>query len=213
MSPMNSHRPPTRRLAGFLRRLRRNQDGVAALEFAWVAPAMIVLYLGSVELHYAMSASRRVTDLASATADLVAQSSDITGGMDGIFDAAALYLNPFGTSTLKITVTSICHDKDDNGRVDWSANYANGGVRTYGHGQTVTLPSDESGTPMLTTRGTSLVLAEVEYGYSSHIANFIDDLTFADHYFLRPRLTDTPSVINTEAGGSPDGCAAAEFMN
>lgn len=203
----------TRRFKGLLRRMRRNEDGVAALEFAWLAPVMIMLYVGAVELHFALSASRRVTDLASAAADLVAQTSDITSGMDKIFDAAALYLEPFGTDTLKITVTSICHDYNDNGRVDWSANYEKGGVHTYSHGQSIDLPSDEGGTPLLTTRGSSLVLAEVEYTYIRPHGWFVTNDKFADHYYLRPRLTQTASVINRDAGGAELGCAAPEFRS
>jgi len=205
-SQNHPRRPSARRLAGFLRRLRRNEDGIAALEFAWVAPIMIALYLGAVELHFALSASRRVTDLASATADLVAQSTDITGGMDNIFNAASLYLQPFGTDTLKITVTSICHDKDDNGRVDWSANYSGGGVHSYAHGDTVDLPSDGSGDALLTTRGTSLILAEVEYTYTSPMGNYVHNAVYADHYYLRPRSSENPYVVNTGSGGSSNGC-------
>ena len=201
---------------GFTRlihRLKRNEEGVAALEFALIAPIMITLYMGSVELHHALSADRRVTDLAGATADLVAQSSDISGKMDNIFDAASIYLKPYGVENLRITVTSICHDKDDKGRVDWSSNYENGGVNTYSHMDEIPLPLDDSDNPVLTIKGTSLIFAEVQYEYTSPLGKYVNATTLSDHYYLRPRLKETPSVINTDAGGSAEGCAHDDFMS
>lgn len=196
-----------------MRRLRRNEQGVAALEFAMIAPIMITLYMGSIELHHALSADRRVTDLAGAAADLVAQSSEITSAqMTNIFDAASTFLKPYGVANLKITVTSICHDKDDKGRVDWSANYTNGGVHSYSHMDLIDLPLDDDGNPVLTIRGTSLILAEVSYDYTSPLGKYVHNTILSDHYYLRPRLKETPSVINTDAGGSPDGCANSDFQ-
>ena len=196
-----------------IRRLKRNEEGVAALEFALIAPIMITLYMGSVELHHALSADRRVTDLAGATADLVAQSSDISGQMTNIFDAASTYLKPYGVEKLRITVTSICHDKDDKGRVDWSANYEHGGVNTYSHMDIIDLPVDDDDNPVLTIKGTSLIFAEVQYEYTSPLGRYVNATTLSDHYYLRPRLNDTPSVINTDAGGSDEGCSHADFMS
>ena len=196
-----------------IRRLKGNEEGVAALEFAMIAPIMITLYMGSVELHHALSADRRVTDLAGATADLVAQSSDISGQMDNIFDAASTYLKPYGVENLKITVTSICHDKDDKGRVDWSANYTNGGVNTYSHMDEIPLPLDDADNPVLTIKGTSLIYAEVEYAYTSPLGKYVNSTVLSDHYYLRPRLKETPSVINTDAGGAAEGCAHDDFMS
>jgi Flp pilus assembly protein TadG len=204
-----------RRIARFV---KNENKGVAALEFALIAPVMITLYIGSVEFYRAFSADRRVTDLASAAADLVAQSADMTSDkMNNIFDAASTYLKPFGIDKLKITITSICHAKDasDNemGKVDWSANFNQGagGVHSYNHGDNIALPKDSGGNPVLTIQGQSLIFAEVEYEYTSPLGKYVNHLTLSDKYYLRPRLRETPSVINEDAGGAQKGCAAAEF--
>jgi len=201
-----ARKSPLSRIAAMI---GRDRKGVAALEFALIFPLMLTLYMGSVELFFALSASRRVTDLASAAADLTAQSANISSeDMDNIFKAASNFLKPYGIDNLKITVTSICHDKDDKGRVDWSANYNEGagGVHDYSHGDEIDLPLDDNDEPVLTIRGTSLILAEVEYEYTSPLGKYVHQTTLADHYYLRPRLKETPSVINTDAGGDPDGC-------
>lgn len=194
-------------------RLKRNEQGVAAIEFAMIAPIMLTLYMGGVELHHALSADRRVTDIAGATADLVAQSSDISGQVDTIFEATSNYLKLYGVNSLRITVTSICHDKDDKGRVDWSANYTHGGVHSYSHMDLIDLPLGSDNNPILTIRGTSLIFAEVSYSYTSPLGKYVHNTILSDHYYLRPRLKETPSVINTDAGGSPDGCGSSDFMD
>ncbi len=51
----------------------RDARGVSAVEFALIAPVMITLLLGSVELSDVMIADRKATSVASTTADLVAQ--------------------------------------------------------------------------------------------------------------------------------------------
>ncbi len=209
----NSHKTAIRAYTRLVARLKRDNKGVAAVEFALIAPIMVTLYMGSVELHHALSADRRVTDLAGATADLVAQSSDISGQMDNIFDAASTYLKPYGVDNLSITVSSICHAGDDTGRIDWSSNYVNGGVKNYSHMDVVPLPLDADDKPVLTIKGTSLILAEVTYQYTSPLGKYVNSMTLSDHYYLRPRLKETPSVLNTSAGGSINGCANSDFSD
>ncbi len=208
-----SHKTAINAYKKFITRLKRDNKGVAALEFALIAPIMVTLYMGSVELHHALSADRRVTDLAGATADLVAQSADISGQIDNIFDAASTYLKPYGVENLHITVSSICHAGDDTGRIDWSANYVNGGVKSYARMEVVPLPLDADDKPVLTIKGTSLILAEVSYEYTSPLGKYVNSMTLSDHYYLRPRLKETPSVLNEGAGGSVDGCANSDFSD
>ncbi|MAC38359.1 MAG: pilus assembly protein TadE, partial [Oceanicaulis sp.] len=56
-----------------LHRFWRDCRGLSAVEFALIAPVMILLYLGAVDLSLVLSIDRKVTSAASALADLVAQ--------------------------------------------------------------------------------------------------------------------------------------------
>ena len=47
--------------------------GMAAIEFALIVPIMGVMFIGAVELSQAITVDRRVTQIASSTADLVAR--------------------------------------------------------------------------------------------------------------------------------------------
>ncbi len=106
-------------------RLRRDDRGVAAVEFALLLPLMITLYIGSTEITQGVLASRKMAILSRSLSDLVAQqpsgitSPCTTAGlcdttMTSIFSAASAIMSPFstaalgdGTSTLTMTVSGV----------------------------------------------------------------------------------------------------------
>jgi Flp pilus assembly pilin Flp len=51
----------------------RNQDGIAAIEFAFIFPIMILMFFGLVDLTNLISTSRKVTNASSLIADMVGQ--------------------------------------------------------------------------------------------------------------------------------------------
>jgi len=65
----------------FLQRFHKSEDGVSAIEFAFILPVMVVMFLGVVEVSNYVMAARRVASVASTAADLVAQDTFI--GDDG----------------------------------------------------------------------------------------------------------------------------------
>ena len=54
-----------------LRRFARAHEGLAALEFALIAPIMVFLLFGSVELLDALNANQRAQNTTSSLADVV----------------------------------------------------------------------------------------------------------------------------------------------
>ena len=63
----------TRRIATAIALYRRDSRGVAAIEFAMIVPIMSAMFIGAVEVSQAITVDRRVTQVASSTADLVAR--------------------------------------------------------------------------------------------------------------------------------------------
>ena len=49
-----------------IRGLRYNEQGISAVEFALIAPLLITLYLGAIELSLLMEADRRVTQTSAS---------------------------------------------------------------------------------------------------------------------------------------------------
>lgn len=162
------------------RRFRRDQRGVSAIEFAFIFPLMVTMYLGAVDISMVLTADRKITALASTAADLVAQAETLNAAQLGdIYDAASEILSPLPTEGLTIVVTSIELDEDDDPAVDWS-DAENGSPRTSVND--LTIPAG------MIDAGGSVILAEVTYQYDSIITAFIgQNFELSDRFFLRPR--------------------------
>jgi len=164
-----------------LSRILCDQRGVAAVEFALIAPVMILTYCGLAELSIAMMAERRAAHSASVVADLVAQSGTIsTTDLTDIYSVGDAIMAPFPASTLKMRITSVTADSNAVPKVSWS----------QGHGLTaLTKTSTVSGFPAnLLTAGDSVIQADVQYTFTSPLQYVIPaPLVFKDTYYLRPR--------------------------
>jgi len=175
-----------RRMSPLLRRLRafgRDRGGVSAVEFALVAPFLILLYFGLAELAQGMMAQRRVSHAASAVGDLVAQTDHLTNaGKDDIFAAASNIVSPFPTAPLKLRITSITGNAQGAPRVDWSDGSV--GLAAYAHCAVV--PGFPEG--LITAAGENVIMAEATYQYTSQVAKVLPNgLSFNDKFYLRPR--------------------------
>jgi Flp pilus assembly protein TadG len=160
---------------------RRDRRGVSAVEFALIAPVLILTYFGLAELSSAMMAQRRASHSASAIGDLVAQSTTVTtANLTDMFSAATTILSPFPTSTLKLRVTSITGDKNGAPQVDWSR----------AQGTDISALTSVTGLPtgLISAKGDNVIMAESTYTYNSTFAFLLKNgLTFTEKFYLKPR--------------------------
>ncbi len=101
----------------------RDDRGVSVVEFALIAPLLILLLWGSLAFSSSYTLWRRVALVASSSADLVARCNDVNNAdLDDIRAAAALILRPFATDADNPTVQFVSASKDgnDNIVIDWS---------------------------------------------------------------------------------------------
>jgi Flp pilus assembly protein TadG len=163
------------RLPGFA----GDQRGVSAIEFAMLAPVMIALYFGVVEISQGIAAQRKVTMTARTIADLVSQTQNATDTyVTNALNAATAVMAPFPDSKLKITVSSIAI-ANGTATVSWSET-KNGTARAKG--STVALDA------ALAIDGGTLIWSEVEYAYTPAIGYVISGtLTMKDRLYMRPR--------------------------
>jgi Flp pilus assembly protein TadG len=79
-----------------IRGLRYNEQGISAVEFALIAPLLIILYLGAIELSLLMEVDRRVTQTSASLGDLTARLSTVTDSdMAEMFAAAKVLMYPY----------------------------------------------------------------------------------------------------------------------
>lgn len=172
-----------------LRRLAKDNRGVAAVEFAFIAPLLIALYLGLTEFCQAFMAEKRMGHVAAMTADLISQEETVTKAkLDDVFTVGGLIMKPFSTTPLTLRVSSVTRGADGVSRVTWS--YAKG-MSKRAVNSTVTVPAN------LIDNGESVIMSEAQYDYDSPVDYVLPAITTFKHtYFLRPRTVDQTACSN-----------------
>jgi Flp pilus assembly protein TadG len=180
---MANHLGPKVSLLSLLERFRRDGRGIAAIEFALILPFMAILYFGAIEVSLLISADRKVTETASALADLVSRTDTInTAEMSNVFDASRALFVPYDVSTVQMRVTSLV-EKNGVAKVDWSKGR---NIDPRNAGDNVTLDPG-----VLPTNG-SVIMAEITYNYQTALGFFLKDgMVLHETFFLRPRMSDT----------------------
>ena len=167
-----------------LRRLIGDRRGVGAIEFAIVAPVLILLYVGSAEISVAMSINKKVARASSTIADLVSQRSCVTSAfLSTMPDVANSIMTPYNELTAKIKITEIHIGSSGTATVSWSRDQA--GNSPYATSSTVTLPAD------LVVNDTDLVRTELSFVHHIMMPGAsglgISSMTLEKTYYLRPR--------------------------
>jgi Flp pilus assembly protein TadG len=165
--------------SNLMRRFGRDRRGVSAVEFALVAPVMIGLYFGVVEVSDGVGVDRKVSLTTAALANLTAQVATISSSdMTNILDASSAIISPYDKSKLKITVTCINIDSTKKATAMWSV--TRNGASNSG---TMTVPT------ALAVAGTQLVLAEASYAYTPIVgSNITGTINLSDKMYMSPRM-------------------------
>lgn len=169
-----------------LHRLTGDRRGVSAVEFALIAPVIILFYFGLVEFCQAFMAQKRMGHVSSIVADLVAQDGTTSrDALDDIFEVGPLVMRPFSTAKLAQRVSSIRRDGSGRMVVVWSHGSR---MDPYDPGEVVTdVPAG-----LTETEGETLVMTEATYDYDSPADYFMPSATRFEHrYYLRPRTVDS----------------------
>lgn len=167
-----------------IRSFGKERRGVAAVEFTLIAPFMIALWLGSVELSQGVTIDRKVSLASSALADLVTQQTNITGGeMTDIMDATTAIMMPYNVGNLTIDIAGVEIDSNGDTSVEWSAT-RNGTAATVG--SSYAIPQS------LVIADSFLVVAKLSYEHTPATAHAISgSISLTDDFFLRPRRSDS----------------------
>ena len=75
----------------------KDNRGVGAIEFAFVAPILVVLYIGAVEMTIALAVDTKVSRAGNITLDLITQGTTTSRAeLDAMEDVAESVLAPYG---------------------------------------------------------------------------------------------------------------------
>lgn len=163
-----------------LRKIRAARDGMAAVEFALILPALLALLFGGLEVTNVLIVRADVSNMTSSAADLIAQESTVgDADMTNVFSALTALIYPYSTTPARIIITSVIDDGKGGGKVAWSDAY-NGTAHTVGAAMTVP-------TGLITTGG-SVVVSEVTYTYTTPSAYLVKiPVTMSNTFYSHPR--------------------------
>ena len=179
----------------------KNRDGVAAIEFAIIAPIMVVMYLGLAELSLLVTADRNVSHASAVTADLSTQTETLEGAdIEDIFDASLAVLGADYTnaSRFSVDITSFEVDADD---VIQEVGYAKLGT---GFTDKVDPEPIKTNSPALLNQTSGLVVTRVMYEYHSPSQRYVGTPILTETFMLKPRKSAIVEFV--EGGGHTVTC-------
>ena len=167
-----------------LKRAGTNEDGVSSIEFALIAPFLLLLYFGGVELSLLMLADRQVTSTSATMGDLTSRLLSVTDqDAVNIFAASEALLSTVSVADVRLRVSSL-QNVGGTVTVVWSD--ANANFTPLAPGQSVaSLPAG------VVPLGGTVIMTETEFDYTSELGFFLmGTRTLDDRFFLRPRRTN-----------------------
>lgn len=176
------------------RRAARDRDGTVAIEFAFVLPILLTLFLGSFELSNLALAYLKLNDAAETAADLVAQ-TDVnetlqTADFNNITSAAEQVLTPLptGSGQLKAAYASVTYNTGSP-VIDWHVEENGAAPISAG-----SIPNGQDLTKLgVASPGStdSVVIVRLQYAYTSPLSFIISkNYTLTKAAFNRPRNVD-----------------------
>ena len=191
---------------GLCRRFLASQRGVAALEFAFVMPVLLILFLSSFDVGNAIILYLKVR---TATYELAAITNQYgtgstaqisTSTMSSITSATSQVMAPFSASSAVVTISQIRAASNTSAAVSWS--YSVNGTALSG---TYTgLPSNMAKNSCNSSYPCYFILASVSYPYTPLFGHYMTGtLTLSDSLLVTPRVSKCVQYNNTPSSSCP----------
>ena len=185
-----------------LRHYIRNRQGVAAVEFALIAPVLLLLLLAAIDVVPTIMANFKFKHASELVGDMAGQYNQMqTTDMDNVFTSITDLMTPYPSTNLNIRLSNIYTDGNGNAYIYWSC--ATGTLSPLTAKSAVT--TTPTGTPLtnllltndvgqtyngsaINSANTSYIQVESSYSYSSpaHFY-FTQPVTVSDTVYVSPR--------------------------
>lgn len=189
-----------------IRRLRRDDSAIAAVEFALVVPLLITLYLGSIEAAALFTVDKRVSSISSTIGDLVAQwdpeegdlSTGVGGKLTDYMNASTGIMTPYTTTGIEIVVSLVQVKNDGTTEVLWSTANSAGTAKTLDEAYDDASIADTTRMNEV-SRGGCVIAAEVTYAYLPMLGAVFETEFNLRHtnYFLPRYGSSVPIDLDT----------------
>jgi len=182
-----------------LGKLRKDEDGIAAIEFAFIAPVMLAFYFGMSEVAMGIMADRGVSHATAVSADLATQLPLMNSiELSDVMTATVAVMEVPNNKLDQITIELGSYQKSTDDTVT-RVGYARlgpaisaGGPATF---DTSTL-SDQ-----IFNSQSGVVVARINYDYEPVTYKFISAFTMSETLVMKPRKSIT---VPFDEGGVTD---------
>lgn len=177
-----------RTVRSMLEKLFRQKDGVGAVEFALIAPMLLVVYLVAFELTIAMSVAKKASMAGSTIGDLISREEKLNKEfLATSTDVSKAMFVPYPSNKLAIKITGIKVNDKKEASIVWSWSSA-GGV-PYVAGTTPIVPSEFRTPDVFLVRTELSVSHELLMWLPGLSGSSAKERTIGREFFFRQRLS------------------------
>jgi len=188
-------------------RLGRDEKGVAAIEFAIIAPIMIMMYYGMAEIAAAISVDRQISHSANVAGDLSTQSESISAAEMSQIMTATMMVMDIGEGVKvngvkkkeSITIEIASYARDIDGAI------VERGVATLKGTEGEDLPefNAEDLDDRILSDSSGVVVARVNYKYETLNLRYLPtSISLSEVFMLKPRKSANVDIV--DSSGSTD---------
>ncbi|WP_428377984.1 TadE/TadG family type IV pilus assembly protein [Lichenicoccus sp.] len=182
-------------------RLADDRRGVAALELALVAPLMLIMFFGVVEVTQLIRVSNKLDFASQAIENIVAGQNPATVvSVTNAYQGGELVMAPFvGTTNLAVTVASVIFDASGNASLAWQI--------TEGGASAMSVATACGLAKGLGLGSDSVILVQASYSYSA-ITHYILPSSYALSHvaYGRPRNISTIAGVSSPTTAPVGSC-------
>ncbi len=181
-------------------------SGIAAIEFAFIMPLLLLLFFGLVDVTDAVSYNRRITSVANSIGDLASSNRTkiIKTDIDDYFKAVDLIMKPKSAASVKVILYGFRKNAAGTaGEQIWKVD--------NGKGPACNKTPDAAGMTNLMTAGNDLVIAQSCMDYTPVVTEFLGtkilgttSMKIEQIITMRPRSTKTLDCYLTASATTPN---------
>jgi Flp pilus assembly protein TadG len=185
-------------------KFKSDASGVAAIEFALLAPVFLLLLLGVVEISRAVSMNRKLSSVTATVADLVAREKTITSSdVTAMYSVVTHIMKPWTAGPLQLAIIPV--KADLNTGTTFKVYAATTNRATY-NGASIKAKCDSYTLPAgMLGPGATMIVVEASYTFTPLFGSQImPGTTWTDKAYLNPRN----SCVDFDGTNCVSGCFA-----
>lgn len=184
------------------------EGGIAAIEFAFIMPFMLLLFFGLVDITDGVSTNRRITSVANSIGDMVAQSRKkvVKTEVDDVFKIADLIMKPKSDANVRVRVYGY-KKNGTSATLKW--------VLDNGKGSACSRSPDLTSIFTLMSTGNDVIVSQACTVYTPIVTSFLGEnimgstsMKIEQIIAVRPRSSSTLDCYTTTAAATPN-CPAS----